>query len=426
MPFTDWSTGDLITATKLDNDNTVSVGTDTVRTITVTHTWTASQTFTGGWAAAAACTITATSASSLAVGRQGATNPVLQVDASASNVVTGIRITGAAAAGRVAVDVISSGTNEGLDLDAKGSGTIRVGNTSTGDITLNRATTVNGNITGKNSAAAMSLIMESPSNDALAPVVILRSARGSFGSELYPDAADQLGHIGFQGYDENGTTYQTQATILANAWSDWSATNRAAYLTIATTEDASTTKTDRWYFYHNGHIIPAAGATYDIGLTGTRVRNIYTGGLIAGTTSYIGDTANANVTLGLTINQAGNDDQAFAVKSSDVTHAMTDVAEADTYYSIQKSSATAGGARVRGLSSGTGAFDIIASHTTDDTTKSTAGRAAMRIIAALRSGSTVTDCGANANLLTVENNGTTRFIVDAEGTPHSDETAATF
>jgi hypothetical protein len=58
MPFTDWSTGDLITATKLDNDNTVSVGTDTARTISVTHTWSASQTFTGGWTAAAVCTIT--------------------------------------------------------------------------------------------------------------------------------------------------------------------------------------------------------------------------------------------------------------------------------------------------------------------------------------------------------------------------------
>jgi hypothetical protein len=59
MPFTDWSTGDILTATKLDNDNTVSVGTDTARTISVTHTWSAAQTFTGGWTAAAACTISA-------------------------------------------------------------------------------------------------------------------------------------------------------------------------------------------------------------------------------------------------------------------------------------------------------------------------------------------------------------------------------
>jgi hypothetical protein len=58
MPFTDWSTGDLITATKLDNDNTVSVGTDTARTVTVTHTWSASQTFNGGFTGGASADIT--------------------------------------------------------------------------------------------------------------------------------------------------------------------------------------------------------------------------------------------------------------------------------------------------------------------------------------------------------------------------------
>lgn len=58
MPFTDWATGDVITATKLDNDNTVSVGTDTARTITVTHTFSASQTFSAGLTAAASITST--------------------------------------------------------------------------------------------------------------------------------------------------------------------------------------------------------------------------------------------------------------------------------------------------------------------------------------------------------------------------------
>lgn len=82
--------------------------------------------------------VTSTSASALTVGRQGATDPVLAVDASAGSVATGIKVTGAAAASRAAVSVISSGTNEGLSIDAKGSGTIRFGATSTGAIEFSR------------------------------------------------------------------------------------------------------------------------------------------------------------------------------------------------------------------------------------------------------------------------------------------------
>lgn len=86
-------------------------------------------------------TITSTSANALAVGRQGATAPVLKVDASTASVATGISITGAAEAAGVAVAAISSGTNENLKIDAKGSGTITLGGTSTGAITLTRAAT---------------------------------------------------------------------------------------------------------------------------------------------------------------------------------------------------------------------------------------------------------------------------------------------
>jgi hypothetical protein len=102
---------------------------------------------TAGTIASAANTITSTSASALAVGRQGATDPVLKVNASTASVATGIEITGAAAAGGVNVAAISSGTNENLTLNAKGSGTITLGNTSTGAITLTRATTMSAALT---------------------------------------------------------------------------------------------------------------------------------------------------------------------------------------------------------------------------------------------------------------------------------------
>lgn len=93
-----------------------------------------------------ATTVTSVSASALTVGRQGATDPVLKVNASTASVATGLQIVGAAAAGGVAVSAISSGTNENLTLDAKGSGTITIAGTSTGNVTIQRGTTVNGTL----------------------------------------------------------------------------------------------------------------------------------------------------------------------------------------------------------------------------------------------------------------------------------------
>jgi len=63
---------------------------------------------------------------------------------------------------------------------------------------------------------------------------------------------------------------------------------------------------------------------------------------------FLNETANANMTVGLTINQGTNDDQAFSLKSlTDVAHGLISQLETDTYFSIQKSSATLGGAFIR-------------------------------------------------------------------------------
>jgi hypothetical protein len=86
-----------------------------------------------------AVTGTSTSASALAVGANGATNPVLKINANTASVATGFEVVGAAAAAGVAVRAISSGTNENLTIDAKGSGTITLGGTSTGNIVATRA-----------------------------------------------------------------------------------------------------------------------------------------------------------------------------------------------------------------------------------------------------------------------------------------------
>lgn len=90
----------------------------------------------------AATTLTSAASSALAVGPNGATNPTLSVDASTSSAATGIKVKSAAAAAGVAVSVTSSGTDENLTIDAKGSGTVTINGTATGGITLGQSVTV--------------------------------------------------------------------------------------------------------------------------------------------------------------------------------------------------------------------------------------------------------------------------------------------
>lgn len=66
-----------------------------------------------GTLASGAHTITSASANALTVGLAGATNPALQVDASTATSATGVQIKSAAAAGGLAVNIISSATDEG-------------------------------------------------------------------------------------------------------------------------------------------------------------------------------------------------------------------------------------------------------------------------------------------------------------------------
>lgn len=78
--------------------------------------------------------ISAAIAGALEVGANGATNPVLRVNAATGSVATGLQITGAAAAGGVALAPISSGANEDLILSGIGTGKVRA-NASYGAIT---------------------------------------------------------------------------------------------------------------------------------------------------------------------------------------------------------------------------------------------------------------------------------------------------
>lgn len=122
---------------------TIGIGSVSTGAVTITP----ATTITGALTLSSTLTQTSTSASALVVGRQGATNPVLQIDASTASVATGLKIKGAAAAAGLALSVITSGTNENLTIDAAGSGTITFAGTSTGRVTITPVTTITGALT---------------------------------------------------------------------------------------------------------------------------------------------------------------------------------------------------------------------------------------------------------------------------------------
>jgi hypothetical protein len=145
----------------------------------------------------------------------------------------------------------------------------------------------------------------------------------------------------------------------------------------------------------------------------------------------IGDTSNSWMTQGLTINQGAADNEILALKSSDVAHGMTGITETDTYGVFKKVSSTSGGLTVNGYTdTGTGGALALALGgvlgEAAQTTKTTGARGIVNIDAAIKSGTGKTAAGADANLIAMGNDGTTRFIFDAEGSAHADVEWTTF
>jgi hypothetical protein len=87
---------------------------------------------------AGAQTVTSAAANALAVGRQGATQPAFQVDASTGTQTSGILVKGSALNGTAAISVIDTSGNTNLSIDALGSGTITLNGTATGNVVVSR------------------------------------------------------------------------------------------------------------------------------------------------------------------------------------------------------------------------------------------------------------------------------------------------
>ena len=147
----------------------------------------------------------------------------------------------------------------------------------------------------------------------------------------------------------------------------------------------------------------------------------------AGGKFFIQDTANSFMTIGMTINQAENNDEILSLKSSCVAHGMTSKTDTDTYGFIKKYSGSQGGVLHGNYTEGNTATMFQSAVTSVDTTKSTAATGAFLVQGALKSGTGITALTTDANIVAFGlDGGTTRFIFDAEGSGHADVEWTTF
>ena len=147
---------------------------------------------------------------------------------------------------------------------------------------------------------------------------------------------------------------------------------------------------------------------------------------------FIGDTANSNSTVGLTINSGTNTDHILSFKftgsGAGFEQPATGNMEIDTYGRIKAAHGGKGGLNIVGA---TGENDSGLAHSgiylegwtgiATDTTRTTSGYGAVRIGAKQTNGSNgLGAVASDGNLVSIDTDNTTRFIFDTEGSAHAD------
>jgi len=151
---------------------------------------------------------------------------------------------------------------------------------------------------------------------------------------------------------------------------------------------------------------------------------------------FLNETTNDDMTIGLTIDQAGNNDEALALKdSTQVGHGCTTYTETDTYFNVVKAQASSGGVRLSGFKDSEGVAGVALQlrgflQEDVDTTKSTAGRGYVEIVGFEISGTGITDTVADGNVLVVRTQRSsseeTVLIVDEDGDIYYDGSLSSY
>ena len=159
------------------------------------------------------------------------------------------------------------------------------------------------------------------------------------------------------------------------------------------------------------HVGITSGGTHRFSVHGSHVR------VTANGTFFVSECANGNAQIGATINQLANDNEIFALKSSDVDHSFTGATETDTYLFMKKYSAASGGAIITGIADGANTALYLAGWSECDVSnaKTTGANATVMTDAYKADGSGSQNVGCNYNIFAVKSYNISGFIVDKDG-----------
>jgi hypothetical protein len=140
-----------------------------------------------------------------------------------------------------------------------------------------------------------------------------------------------------------------------------------------------------------------------------------------------GETAGDTGEGGLCLNQAANDDVIFTMKSSDVAHGVTNVAQTDTYAVFGKKDASSGALSVQAFGEG-GDGMLFRSYITSqhNPSNNTGSNGIFTFDGVLKSGTGGTSLNASDNLVVFKNDNTTKIIIDAGGDVLGNNSVGTF
>lgn len=225
---------------------------------------------------------------------------------------------------------------------------------------------------------------------------------------FFKKVAGATGGLRVEGIGEASIGLELEGGVYADNPPSWSQTSAPVIVTgkkKSGTGYAEITSTDILFAVHN--------------LNDPRLLVSGQGDLFVKNSIYIYDTTlNAHMTLGLTIQQGGADDEIFALKSSDVAHEWyNEQAEPDTFFDIAKYSPSLGGVLMRCMAEVTAVvgLELRAGGAVTNTVKSAAGIAPIMLVATGGGDGSYTTPGNDANLVVIRKKDTTTHIFDEDG-----------
>ena len=250
-----------------------------------------------------------------------------------------------------------------------------------------------------------SVNVQQHTGDAAGPIYRLDKGRGSMASPAGVQSGDSLGKLEWTGWSTN-VQRLTSAHIEVFANQNWSSGNGGSHMKFSTQANNAEDQTLALTINHDATIV-------------------------AQTSVFLNETVNGKNTIGLTINQATNDNEIISLKSTgDVAHDCTDVAETDTFGTFTKLYGDQGGLQVTGfVDSGAQAalqLEGVTSHSTPQTGKTASNNGTVNISAYKVSSNDRAQLGSNENILSIYGASATRFIFDCDGDAYADSQWTTF